>query len=585
MKCETLDAQRLYGAFSSGGYELIRKRDELNKINVFPVADGDTGTNLAMTLDSLINNSEVRATAGETLKSMSEAVLAGARGNSGIIFAEFIVGLSELLVKLEKITLDDFAHALKNAVRKSYEAIYSPVEGTILTVIHEWAHSIEEYKHLGDFSLVFSKIFKRAKKSLDNTPNLLPVLKEANVVDAGAEGFFEFLQGITKFLVDGKVVTIPEGVHISEELHTEMHGGEYPVFRYCTEGLVRGDGLDTVAIRDELQNVGNSLIAAGGDGMMRVHIHTDTPADIFKILARHGEIVEQKVDDMVREYEVTHSRKFPIALVTDSVCDLPAKLLDRYQIHMVPMNIQFGGVQYIDGSTITSSDIYNQIDTIHPYPSTSQPSPAAFRLLYSFLTTYYELVIAIHVSSALSGTYSVSLKEARKYPDDKITVIDSKNNSGAQALMVLRAAEAIAAGKSHEEVVAEVEQAAEKADIFVSVPSLRYMVKGGRVSPLKGCIARLLNMKPIVSLDEEGSALLIGNAFSEKQNRKKLLRLAVKTMEKGNLRYYGIVHAQNPKGAQSFGRELEQLTGMPPCLSRKSPPSWDSTPVKGVTPS
>ena len=572
IKCVELDSKSLYGAFTSGGHQLIRKREEINRINVFPVADGDTGTNLALTLDSLIHNTEVHQTAGETLTSMAEAVLSGARGNSGFIFAEFIVGLSEFLQRLERITLDDFDRALKNAVRKAYEAIYNPVEGTILTVIRDWAHSIGEYKHLGDFSAVFRKTLKRAKKSLDNTPNLLPVLKDAHVVDAGAEGFFEFLRRVTKFFVSGETVAVPEDTKIYRELHAEMHGGEYPVFRYCTEGFIRGGDMDTGAIRDELQRLGDSLIVAGGADMARVHIHTDNPAEVFRKLGTRGDIVEQKVDDMVREYEVTHARKHPIALVTDSVCDLPGQLIDRYQIHVLPMNIQFEGARYIDGITIKSSDIYDRIDTVSPYPSTSQPSPASFRLLYSFLTTYYESVIAIHVSGKLSGTFSVSRKEALNFPDKKITVIDSRNNSGSQALIVLRAAEAIAEGKSHEEVVEEIESSIEKANIFVSVPSLKYMVKGGRVSPLKGFVARVLNLTPVVSLDEEGSAHMLGKAFSRRQNRRMLLKIARDIAEKGPVRYYGIVHARNEEGASSFARQLEGIIGKAPLFIQEISP-------------
>lgn len=158
-----LDAECLYRSFVFGAHEIIRRREEMNRINVFPVADGDTGTNLSLTLDSLVNNTKVLPSAGDTLQSMSDAVLEGARGNSGIIFAEFLSGLAEILASVERITVRAFSRALNNAVSKAYGALQNPVEGTILTVIKDWAKSIEEHAKLDNFTLIFEKTLKRAK--------------------------------------------------------------------------------------------------------------------------------------------------------------------------------------------------------------------------------------------------------------------------------------------------------------------------------------------------------------------------------------------------------------------------------------
>jgi len=306
--------------------------------------------------------------------------------------------------------------------------------------------------------------------------------------------------------------------------------------------------------------------------MVRVHLHTDGPALFFRVLGRFGTIEEQKVDDMVREFEVVHHRKYPIALVTDSVCDLPKELIDRYQIHVVPLSLIFGGVQYIDGVTITNADIYASLDSVDPYPSTSQPPPTAFRKLYSFLATHYESIVAIHVSASLSGTYNLSCREAEKVQDIPITVIDSKRNSGAQALIVLEAAEAIAAGRSHAEVVAAVEAAIPKSDILVSLHSLRYMVKGGRVKPLAGYLARLLNFTPIVSLDAQGEAVLYGKAFSRRQSRKKLFALVKAIIQKGRLKHFAVVHAQNELMAIQVAKTIEKMVGMPALFIKEITP-------------
>ena len=559
-----MNSDYLYGSFVSGANEIMRRKEELNQINVFPVADGDTGTNLAFTLDSLVTNARVVPSAGGTLQSMSEAVLAGARGNSGIIFAEFIGGLAETLIDFERITSDAFSRALNNAVRKAYKALQNPVEGTILTVIKKWAKSIEEHKKLNNFEDLFRRTLGRVKSALEETEEELAPLAEARVVDAGAAGFYYFVEGMTRYFSTGEIIPLPAEARISDEAKEGVHGGEYPSHRYCTEGLIKGEGIQPDEVRAKLEPFGDSLIVAGGNTLARVHIHTDSPAAAFRELAEFGIITGQKVDDMVREYEVTHNRKYPIALVTDSVADLPDELIDYYQIHVVPLNLSVGETQYLDRVTISSEDVYEQVDTIVPYPASSQPAPAIFKRLYSYLSTYYESIIAIHVSGALSGTCGISSLEAQKIADTKITVIDSKHNSGSEALIVLRAAEEIASGKGHEEVVSSVEASIPKADILVSVPSLKYMVKGGRVSPVAGFLAGILNFTPIVSLDDSGKAILYGKAFSPGQNRRKLFKLIDEILKKGKLRHYGVVHAENQSGAQEVAGEIERKTGKPP---------------------
>ncbi|HOX33615.1 MAG TPA: DegV family protein [Spirochaetales bacterium] len=562
-----LDSVTLYNAFVSGGREIIRRREEINKINVFPVADGDTGTNLALTMGSVVERSSPRPTAGQTMRSMADAALSGARGNSGIIFAQFLAGLGESMGERPSVSSEGFAEAARHAERRAREAVLAPVEGTILTVIGDWVRSLEEHQHLRDFGLIFQRTLRGAKRSLDRTPELLPALKKAGVVDAGAEGFVRFLSGATEYLVSD-ASALPSGAAGAEaslaELPPSIHGGEYPAFRYCVELLLRGEGIDLGKLRAELAGLGDCGIAAGGGGRARVHVHSDDPALVLRRLSAYGAVEEQKVDDMLREYEVVHARKHPIALVTDSACDLPKALLDEHQIHVLPLSINLGSAAYLDGLTIGNEDIYAALESGGPSPTSSQPSPAAARLLYSFLSTYYESIIAIHVSAKLSGTYSLSSREAERFPGKRISVVDSRLNSGAQALLVLRAAELIAAGKGHDEVLAALESSIPKARILVAVPTLRHMVKGGRVGPLKGALARLLNLKPIVSLDEAGGSALRGAAFSMRRCAARIVRLAAEFAGGGELRAYGVVHAGDPEAARDFAARLEAALGKKP---------------------
>lgn len=567
-----LDSQALYQAFVSGGVEIIRNREEINRINVFPVADGDTGTNLAMTMSSIMENSAPQTSAGRTMQAIADAALTGARGNSGIIFAQFFAGMAESLGNAERVDGPSFAVAARNAERRSREALVRPVEGTILTVMADWVQLLEEQLHHREFGLMFQKTLRGAKLSLENTPNLLPVLKKERVVDAGAEGFFRFLSGMTKFLVGEQGALEEKNPIPPESIEASVHGGEYPVFRYCTEVLLRGESIDPTALRVELASLGDSAIVAGTDRKVRIHVHTDAPAQVIERLRSYGLVLEQKVDDMLREYEVCHTRKYPIALVTDSVCDLPAALLELYQIHVVPMNILAGDEQYLDRLTITNEQVYARMEAPGPYPTTSQPAPAAFRKLFSFLSTYYDSIVAIHVSGRLSGTCGVAKGEAEKLTGKRISVIDSRHDSGSQALIVLRAAELIAAGKTHDEVVSEVEACIPKARIYVSVPTLKYMVKGGRVSPLKGLAAALLNLKPIVSLDGEGAALLYGKAFSTESNLRKILNLVSDFLGNDTLHAWALVHAGCLEKAKAFAERVEAVAGTKPLFIQEISP-------------
>jgi len=267
------------------------------------------------------------------------------------------------------------------------------------------------------------------------------------------------------------------------------------------------------------------------------------------------------------QYEVAHRRKYPIAIVTDSTCDLPRELIDRYQIQVVPLHLIFGEREYLDKLTIDSEQFFDLVDSvpISDFPTSSQPSAGLFNRTFSYLSTYYDSIIAIHLAGALSGTVSSGSRAAEALDEKKqISVLDSRQISGSLGLLVLRAAEAVAAGKSHDEVVSEVESSAGKAQLLVGVHTLEYFIRGGRVKPVAGAIGKLLNLKPIITLDAEGNAINIGKAFSERRNAAKIVKMVERRNAESPLRSYAVVHGQNPDGARDLAARLEQSLGFPP---------------------
>ncbi len=563
---EKLNGHQLFDAFYSGACEVIGQQDHLNSINVFPVPDGDTGTNLAVTLHHIMETTEVSESIGDTLASMSDAAITGARGNSGAIFAQFLSGLSEDLRQKAHATLEHFTQAVEHARSRAYRAMSEPKEGTILSVISDWAQSLRA--NLGgavSFRELFQRSLAAAETSMQRTMEKLEVLRLAGVVDAGALGFYGFIQGASDFLATGRRAAIREPkVGGVEQKHERPVSADEIRHRYCTEAILKADAIDAEALRKDLEEFGDSLIVAGGGQKVRVHIHTSRPAAFFERLRRHGRLVQQKVDDMVEQFDAVHRRTYPIALVTDSACDLPREILDAYQIHVVPLSILVDGVEYLDGLTVSPQELHGMVRTAKRHPTTSQPPAAAFNRLYSYLSSHYDSIIAIHLSAKLSGTWEVSRREAERLPDKKITVIDSRHLSGSLGLIVLRAAEEIAAGKSHEEVAAAVESFLPRADNLVSVKTLAHMVKGGRVSPLQGLAAKILNMKPIVSVDREGKSVLYGKAFSTRANIKKILKMVADRHRERPLRSYAVVHAKAPERAEQLAQRLREIVGKDP---------------------
>jgi uncharacterized protein len=572
-----IDGYRLYYSFLAGSRKIISNQTELNKINVFPVHDGDTGTNMAATVRPVFDRVHPHRSYKVTLERIAEAALTNARGNSGIIFAQFLYGMSYETVEQSAITLVEFADSIRKSVRYIYEAIALPIEGTMLTVIREWADFMHsESNNSGDINQLIIRSAEVLEKSLGKTKSRMKVLTGANVVDAGAKGFVLFVKGIIEFIRHNNVrnllrskdenLILPGGeIHIAERVH----------LRYCTEAILQHITADTKTISDMLKKHGDSVVVAGSATMKHIHLHTDKPAEFFFELRNLGTISFQKADDMVRQSDVVYRRKWNIALVTDSTCDLSEELIDQYQIHVMPVNIQFGENHFLDKLTLQPEQFYKLLDEGNNFPKTSQINEKSFINLYSHLVSYYDSVIAVHLTDQFSGTFFNSRKAAQtisKESGKEISVINSKNLSGGLGLIVLRIARAIEAGFPHDLIVEKTENWIKKAKIFVSVKTLKYMVRGGRVSHIKGWMARLLNINPIISMDENGKSSVFGKAYTQKSNMEKVIHHIRSLAENKKVWNFVVLHANNPLAAKWYMEQMKSITGLEPvCVVEISP--------------
>lgn len=555
-----LNNELVYKSFLLGARNVIHEKNGLNAINVFPVPDGDTGSNLASMMQSIIENAKLGATSEETLKSIVDAAIVGARGNSGIIFAQYIYGFS--LEVQEEIDPTVFANMLKKASDYAYQSIAKPVEGTMITVMRTFAHVVETLKEKGqDFLDILSKAYEDVKIELQRTPELLAVLRENKVVDAGAKGFVHFIEGFIKAL-KGEEIDFEVPSESVEHIHVEHL--EDSQFRYCTEALMRGQNFDLKQIRSALAENGDSLVVAGSDKTVRVHIHSDHPDLVFEKLSNIGRLSEQKVDDMRRQFEASHQRKYNIALVTDSIADLPESFVDFHQIHQIPLNLHINDTIYYDKVTIKAERFYKLMDELEVYPTSSQPNSKYLENLFSFLTTYYDEIIVMTVSKEMSGTYQAFVDASKKFPNQKIHVINTMQNSGAQGLLVMKAQTLIEKGISYEDIIKTMDDYIKRSKIYVSVNTLKYMVRNGRVSKVTGLIGKLTNLKPVISIDERGNGIISDKGLSIKASDKKIFSHVKDVTERKGIDSYAIVHANASSRVDAYTKKYTDLIGKPP---------------------
>jgi len=577
-----LNGKRFYYSFLAGAQRIFEHQKGINKINVFPVQDGDTGTNLASTMRSIIDTYIPTANLKQTADAIADAALVGARGNSGIIFAQFIYGFSDILEEeRDEITVSDFSVALKNAVAYSYEAISNPVEGTMITVMREWAESVDKLKDkVDDFNELILESLKTAKRSLEETPKKLEILAKSKVVDAGGKAFVHFLEGMTDFFKHGEIRSILSARNVVKVQDiNESISHEEVNYRYCTECLLvmseaRKELKDI--LRNQLDSYGDSLVIAGSPKKLRLHIHTDNPSHVFTYLEPYGNITFQKVDDMVMQKEMITNPKLPIGIITDSACDIPSELVDKYQIHIVPLKIHFGEQFFLDGLTLKPRELYKKLDSSPIYPSSAQPSYHDFLNKYDYLATHFDSILGIHISKNMSGVWSNSNKAGTTIAQQQkknISVVNSKRLASGQGLLVLRAAEAAKEGMSKDDIVRKMDEWIPKTKQFVSVKTLKYMVKSGRVSPVAGAIGKMLNLKPVVIVNDDGKTESYGKPLTENGSIQLVMRAARNLIHKNEIWGYAISHANNPSTANYYAREIEKLTGKKPIYINDAPPA------------
>ena len=303
-----IEGKMLRDMFVSGANNLQNHKELVDKLNVFPVPDGDTGTNMSLTISyamkelAKVENDSIT----EIGKSLSKGSLMGARGNSGVILSQIIRGFSKSIEGKEQISTEDLAKAFKNGSDTAYKAVIKPIEGTILTVVRESGeYAIKAAKKEKDLLKFLEVVIDEANKSLERTPELLKNLKEAGVVDSGGkglvliyEGMYEALKGNPIKAKDLNDSNVSEVKQAGTSINTEDIK-----FCYCTEFILESNSISDTEIRDIMLKYGDSLAVVGDEGIIKVHVHTNDPGLVLQDALKHGQLVTIKIENMKLQHE------------------------------------------------------------------------------------------------------------------------------------------------------------------------------------------------------------------------------------------------------------------------------------------
>jgi DegV family protein with EDD domain len=552
----------------SGAQRVISKESILNDLNVFPVVDHDTGSNIAALMRPILAASYSTEDFTCLLKQISNTSLLGASGNSGMIFSAFFTGLAskEAPIVNNKMSINEFIVCLRDAVMHAYQAVAEPIEGTILTIMSSWLAACETVAvNTNDFIVLFDETISITEIALKKTKHQLLILEKKNVVDAGALGFLEFISGMHDYLKTQKIAeyTIDNSINDNNLIFNHSHSIEdIPNYDYCTETLLSYTDSNLHNMKANLAECGDCLVINRSSGYLKVHLHTDKPLAITNLLKKYGQIQHQKIESMNLQWQIAQNRKNKIALVMDSSADMPSVKIKNEQIHVLPLQIRLGAHTLLDRLTVNLNELYQEIHENNTRAQTAAPSPEAIKRYLSYLVENYDSVIVITLSSQLSSTYQAIASVASTMTKKKIEVIDSRRNSAAQGLLVMMASKWISEGDEHNVVVNKILNAIEDTHIFVAVDEFKTMTKSGRAPHVIGLLASWSRFKPIVSLNKNGKPSFAGFAMSKKRCWEKIAKKLITIKKSPGINSLGIVYTSCQKLAVEFATFIETKTGL-----------------------
>lgn len=551
-----INGKIVYSAFRFGAKALIEQKDYLNAINVFPVPDGDTGTNMAMTVRSILYSIQEEIRVDQMAAAIDNGAMRGARGNSGMILAQYFHGWAEALQGKEAVSAEEMIAGFKSAVPAAYSAVEQPQEGTILTMMRVMAEELERHYNSGyRGETLMERVFHEMRSALQKTMSQLEPLKRNHVIDSGAAGFLAFVEGIHNYLTQGSETLQFEQADSRLMDHEIIEGHETSSYRYCTEGILE-EAEDAVSIRSKLTDLGDSLIVLDRGSTVRFHLHTDHPEQVFSEL--EGKVVMQKIEDMALQTKILASPKAKIAVLTDSIADLDPHWALEHQIHVIPIGMVAEDQTYLDRLTMSVETVLQRVKEGKPMPTSAVPSPEEIRSRLAFLQSHYQGILALPVSGKMSGFGYQVKRIAKEFEDFPIEVVDTLQNATAQGLLVQAAAEWVEAGRGLKETAEMIKVKRSQTKIFVAIHDIKPMIQGGRLNVRVGKVFERFGVQPIISINEDGEGTAFGMHMRFVSSLRHLERL-IKREAKASAVRVQVSYSDDRHKAEVFARKLSQV--------------------------
>ncbi|WP_055071003.1 DAK2 domain-containing protein [Clostridium massiliamazoniense] len=373
MKYENISGEHFYAMMQNASNRLESQSDYVNSLNVFPVPDGDTGTNMSMTFKASVKeidgfNSD---NIGEVSKKLSKGALMGARGNSGVILSQILRGISKGLDGKATVSVKEFAAAIEEGAKAAYKAVMRPTEGTILTIIRT-AGEVAMASNANCMEELMVDVCRECKIMLDKTPEMLPALKKAKVVDSGGMGLLIILEGMLEALKNDLKIEVPAKVASEKSVEVSAQStvnADDIKFGYCTEFIILGDANKANEFRDEIESLGDSMIVVGYEDVIKVHIHTNDPGKVLQKAVTIGELSKIKIDNMREEHRHMVANAEDFARAEEAAVEAEAK---KYAFISVAMGSGMKdifkdlGVDYvIEGGQTMNPSTQDMVDAIN----------------------------------------------------------------------------------------------------------------------------------------------------------------------------------------------------------------------------
>jgi len=559
--------------------KIEENKEQINKINVFPVPDQDTGSNMAKTLLGI--KKAIEGKEFKDLNEISEAALDGAltaaQGNAGVIYVGFLASFLPLLDK-NPVNAKKLAIAFEKGAERARKSIQNPKEGTILDVIDAARDVFKvEAEKEKDIINLFKLVTEKAREALLATREKMEIFRRANVVDAGGLGFLMILESYLEAL-EGEKKEVKKEEMPSEKIRRFV---QVLSNRYEIVSLIENPRFNEEIIRGKLKKMGDSIDVVQIGNKTKVHIHTDYPGEVRDVMRETGSILELRTEDMAKEVVGEPSvRKVSIGIVTEgNLADLPQKVLERYQIEPVLCIVDWPEGQNLPGENIYQKMREADKRRIKTFPKTTQPSPKSYFDAFKKQLQKFDKVLCITLSHKLSGCYNSACQGKEMMGEEekaRVYILDSLQAVASQGLLVLRAIELIQEQREINEVIEELKKLIPKTHLYAILEDPKWLEAGGRMSKSQAnWIRRIkkINLHPLVTI-KDGVVTKAGIIFARDTAEalfKKIAKESQKARKEGKRIRIIIGHADNPEGAEKLRQRLKEIKAEVPFISLASP--------------